>query len=291
MSEKIRAFKGMDKNMQCRGFQFEIGKTYTTDTVELCKSGFHACEHPMDVFHYYMPHESRFFEVELGGEICRGYDDTKVAASEITILREVGFREMVNAAVKHAAKRTKKNSSRSARDNGAASATGHYCVASATGDYGAASTTGYCGAASATGDHGAASATRDCGVASATGDYGVASAAGDCGVASATGSWGAASATGHYCGAASATGHCGAASATGYLGAASATGDGCVALAAGICSRAMGTKGNAICCVERAPFNGVTFPILAIKAAIVDGETIKENVWYELHNGDFVEVQ
>lgn len=137
MSEKIRAFKGMDKNMQCRGFQFEIGKTYTTDTVELCRSGFHACEHPMDVFRYYMPNESRFFEVQLGGEVCRGDDDTKVAASEITILREVGFREMVDAAIEYAAKRTKKISSRSAKDQGAASATGDWGAASATGDQGA----------------------------------------------------------------------------------------------------------------------------------------------------------
>ena len=133
----------------------------------------------------------------------------------------------------------------------------------ATGDWGAASATGYHGAASATGYHGAASATGD---------------------------WGAASATGNQ-GAASATGDHGAASATGYQGAASATGKDSVALAAGYQGKAKGAKGCVICCVERGDWNGETYPILAAKAAIVDGETIKADTWYTLKDGEFVEAE
>ena len=105
----------------------------------------------------------------------------------------------------------------------------------------------------------------------------------------ATGYQGAASATGNQ-GAASATGDWGAASATGYQGAASATGKSGVALAAGIECKAKGAIGCAICCVERGGWNGETYPILAVKAAIVDGETIKSDTWYMLKNGEFVEV-
>ena len=105
----------------------------------------------------------------------------------------------------------------------------------------------------------------------------------------ATGYQGAASATGDQ-GAASATGTRGAASATGDQGAASATGKSGVALAAGLECKAKGALGCAICCVERGKWNGETYPIIAVKAAIVDGETIKADTWYMLENGEFMEV-
>lgn len=110
------------------------------------------------------------------------------------------------------------------------------------------------------------------------------------GAASATGYRGAASATGDR-GAASATGYQGAASATGYRGAASATGKAGVALAAGYECKAMGALGCAICCVERGEWDGEAHPIIAVKAAIVDGEKIKADTWYRLKNGEFEEVR
>ena len=106
----------------------------------------------------------------------------------------------------------------------------------------------------------------------------------------ATGDQGAASATGNL-GAASATGYQGAASATGNLGAASATGKSGVALAAGVNCKAKGALGCAICCVERGEWDGETYPIIAIKAAIVDGDSIKPDTWYMLQNGEFTEVR
>ena len=106
----------------------------------------------------------------------------------------------------------------------------------------------------------------------------------------ATGYQGAASATGDR-GAASATGNQGAASATGNQGAASATGKAGVALAAGYECKAMGALGCAICCVERDEWDGETNPIIAVKAAVVDGERIKADTWYRLKNGEFVEVK
>ena len=79
--------------------------------------------------------------------------------------------------------------------------------------------------------------------------------------------------------------------ATGDQGAASATGKAGVALAAGCECKAMGALGCAICCVERGEWDGNTYPIIAVKAAIVDGETIKPDTWYRLENGEFVEVE
>ena len=83
----MKAYKGFDKNMQCRGFQFEEGKTYHEDEAELCKRGFHACENPLDVFGYYTPGKNSIYrEVELE-DISeeRNSDDTKVCAKTIKI--------------------------------------------------------------------------------------------------------------------------------------------------------------------------------------------------------------
>ena len=88
-----------------------------------------------------------------------------------------------------------------------------------------------------------------------------------------------------------ATGYQGAASATGNRGAASATGKSGVALAAGVDCKAKGALGCAICCVERGEWDGETYPIIAIKAAIVDGDSIKPDTWYMLQNGEFTEVR
>ena len=172
--------------------------------------------------------------------------------------------------------------------NGAASATGVQGVASATEFNGAASATGFNGAASATGNHGAASATGFQSAASATGAYGAASATGAYGAASATGVQGVASATG-FNGAASATGFQGAASATGNHGVASATGVGCVAMTTDCHGMVKGAVGNAIVCVERGDWDEKTFPIKAILAAIVDGETIKADTWYTVVDGNWKE--
>ena len=82
----IKAYKGFNKDMTCRGFQFEEGKEYEEERAELCRSGFHACERPLDVFGYYAPAESVYHEVELEKvDKKRGVDDTKVSAKKIKI--------------------------------------------------------------------------------------------------------------------------------------------------------------------------------------------------------------
>src|SRR5690606_2295207 len=98
----VIAVKGFDKNFQCRGHQFEVGKTYTHEgPVEKCRSGFHACENPLDVFGYYEPGTSRFALVELSGELSREEDgDSKIAAGSITIKGELKIPALVDMGVK-----------------------------------------------------------------------------------------------------------------------------------------------------------------------------------------------
>ena len=89
--KEVIAYKGMESNMTCRDFQYEIGKTYKANKAELCNCGFHACLNPRDVFAYYSKKtKSRYFKVKLSGKITKcDIEDTKVAATEITILEEI----------------------------------------------------------------------------------------------------------------------------------------------------------------------------------------------------------
>ena len=170
----VVAYKGFNQSLQCRGFQYEIGNTYTHEgDVKSCHSGFHACEHPLDVFGYYPPSGSRFAVVELSGKTDGDSSDIKLAAATITIKAEIQLHEMIERAVQWVFARAKKTKKSSCDGNGeSASATGDWGAASATGDWGAASATGYNGAASATGYNGAASATGDWGAAMASGHEG-----------------------------------------------------------------------------------------------------------------------
>ena len=253
----MKVYKGTDKDMKCRGFQYKLGEAAVFDgDPHLCKAGLHACEQPIDVLNHYAPNESRYFEADAE-EVTdeREPNDSKIVAKKMTLKAEIGVPGLVKAQIEYIKNQI---GFEDAIKRANAEKENH-----------------------ATGDQGAASATGNQGVASATGDQGAASATGHRGAASATG----------YQGAASATGDQGAASATGYRGAASATGKAGVALAAGYECKAMGALGCAIFCVERGEWDGETYPIIAVKAAIVDGEKIKADTWYRLKNGEFVEVE
>ena len=190
-TQPILAIKGFDRDLKCRGFQFEIGKTYKHEgpVVRCTEAGFHSIEgHPLEVFSYYAPGTSRYALVEASGEIARDKSDSKIASAEITIKAEIHLHELIERAVEYVMDRAKKSRLRHAtKAQGAASATGDQGAASATGVRGAASATGARGAASATGWQGAASATGVRGAASATGVQGAASATGDHGAAMACG--------------------------------------------------------------------------------------------------------
>ena len=297
----ITTYKGFDSDMKCRGFQYEVGKSYVHEgEVKACESGFHACENPLDVLSYYAPADSKFAVVEQSGTLDRHYGDSKVASSEIKIKAQIDFAGLVKAAVEYTASRCKpvdpdspasstgtRGAASSTGYQGAASSTGTRGAASSTGDYGAASSTGDYGAASSTGYQGAASSTGTRGAASSTGYQGAASSTGYQGAASSTGDYGAASSTG-YQGAASSTGYQGAASSTGYQGAASSTGPHGVALACGYASRAKAGETGAIVLVHRSDDG----EIVHIRASKVGENGIKPNVWYELDaDGKFVEVK
>ncbi|WP_145569173.1 DUF7666 domain-containing protein [Yersinia mollaretii] len=99
--ETVITFKGFDQELQCRGYQFEIGKTFTHEgKVEACGSGFHACEAPFDVFRYYSPASSRYAVTESFGTIDREEDgDTKIASASITITAELTLPQFIQRGI------------------------------------------------------------------------------------------------------------------------------------------------------------------------------------------------
>ena len=315
--------------MTCRGFQYEIGKTYETDEADLCNSGFHACENPLDCFKYYSPAKSKYFEVEIEDNGQRHTDDSKVVGKKIKIGAELSVAQICKIHFDYVKKRCIPTRSTVAGDRESASA-GEYGIASAgkcgsasAGEYGIASA-GYGGSASA-GKCGSASAGK-CGSASA-GEYGSASAgyggsasageyggasAGKCGSASA--GYGGSASAGEYGiasagdgGSASAgdggnasAGEYGSASA-GYGGSASA---GWYGVSASRGSADVGGNGVAVVRGYDVKAKGGIGSVLVVaienendnnikewKAAVVDGVTVKADTYYTLKNGVFAEAQ
>ena len=308
-------YKGTDKDMKCRGFQFELGKEYEEAEAKLCEKGFHGCEYPLDVFAHYDPAGSRFFVADLDGvtderESC----DTKLVGTKIKLRAEIGIAGIVKAAVEYIKEKAESSKNqtgdRSAATNtgycSAATNTGYRSAATNTGDRSAATNTGYCSAATNTGYCSAATNTGNCSAATNTGDHSAATNTGDHSAATNTGYRSAATNTGDrsaatntgdrsaatntgYCSAATNTGYCSAATNTGDRSAATVDGKESIAIVTGVDSKASGAIGCWLVLTERGNWNGDTCPIKEVRAVKVDGAVIKPEVFYKLENGEVVE--
>lgn len=93
----MKAYKGFNKDMTCKGFQYEEGKTYEMESAELCDHGFHACEHPLDCLGYYSPVDSVYHEVKLDGVTDEERDDTKRVGTKITVKGALNIRGLIDA--------------------------------------------------------------------------------------------------------------------------------------------------------------------------------------------------
>ncbi|EBY4092578.1 hypothetical protein K9208_003875 [Salmonella enterica subsp. enterica serovar Typhimurium] len=182
MTKEIVTFKGFNKELKCRDFQFEIGKTFHHDgKVGACGSGFHACECPFDVFSYYSPADSRFAETISFGITDRKEDgDTKIASASITIKAELTLPQFIQRGIEWIWSKIDKSLEQQIM-------CGNCSAATNTGNRSAATNTGNCSAATNTGDWSAATNTGDWSAATNTGDWSAAEVSGSQSVAAAFG--------------------------------------------------------------------------------------------------------
>ena len=136
----MKCFKGFDKDLKCRDFQYEIGKKYTEEKADICNYGFHACEFPMDVFNYYPPSYSRYCEVDLEANDQKSHDDSKRVGKKISVKAEIGIAGIIKAGVEYIKEQVdwKNDNATNTGDQSAATNTGNQSAATNTGDYSAA---------------------------------------------------------------------------------------------------------------------------------------------------------
>ena len=238
----MKAYKGFNRDMTCRGFQFEEGKTYEHQgDVKLCESGFHACEDPMDCMRYYDPCESVYHEVELDGVSGKCKEDTKIVGKKIRIGARMSIKSIVKASIDFVFASCKE-----AKDGDSAS--------------------GYDSRQAASGDRSSQAASGNLSRQAASG-YDSRQAA--------SGNWSSQAASGNLSRQA----------ASGDRSSQETTGENCVMMAAGHGGKAKGKIGSWIVLTEwkKGVPNVVTRRI--------DGEEVKEDVWYTLRNGKFVEIE
>ena len=232
---KIISYKGFDENMQCRGFQYEVGKEYEMDgDIKCCERGFHACESPLEVWDHYDMLASRFAKVEQSGKIDKEENSTKVCSSKIKISAELKLADIIKLGVewiKDVTSPSKVKATGELNDNGGYSAkigsSGDYAQIGSSGDYAKIGSSGYYAKIGSSGD----SAKID------------------------------------------------------------STGEDSVIMCAGRNSRAKAKVGSWITLAEWVwNDDKERYVSKCVKTEYVDGERIKADTWYQLKNGEFVEV-
>ena len=251
MSEKIIAYKAMNADMTCRGKQYEVGKTYHEDKADCCHAGMHACENPLDVLHYYPPKDSPRF-FEVE---CSGNVDKSEEDSKLACT-ELTVKGEVNFA--GLVKATVNAVFNRVKDKESFS----------SGDSSTAGSSGYYSTAGSSGYYSTAGSSGNSSTAGSSGDYSTAGSSGDCSTAGSSGDSSTAAATGAYC-------------------RAKADGKDNIAVANGYGSKARGAMG---CYLVLTEYDDDCH-MLCAKMVQVDGKSVKENVWYTLKNGEFVEAE
>ena len=297
MEKKIIAYKGFDKNLKCRDFQYEVGKEYEMDgDIKCCERGFHACESPLEVFDHYDMLNSRFAEVEQSGEIDKEENSTKVCSSRIKVKAELKLADIINLGVewiKDVTSPSKLKKETDLNDNGNNSAkigssgdyakigssgdsakigsSGDYAQIGSSGYYAKIGSSGYSAKIGSSGYSAKIGSSGDSAKIGSSGDSAKIGSSGDSAKIGSSGDYAQIGSSGDYAQIES-------------------TGKHSVVMAAGNNSIAKAKIGSWITLSEWDCINGVWIPI-CVKTEQVDGERIKADTFYKLVNGEFKEVE
>ena len=276
----IKSYKGFDKNLKCRDFQYEIGKEYEMDgEIKVCSRGFHACESPLEVFDYYPMIGSRFCEVEQDGNISKEDRGTKICSSKIKIKAELKLADMINLGVEWLKEITSPEKIKtSIKDN----SSGYGAKIGSSGDDAKIGSSGYGAKIGSSGDYAQIGSSGNYAQIGSSGDDAKIGSSGDDAKIGSSGYGAKIGSSGDYAQIGS----------SGDDANIDSTGEGCVIMCAGINSVAKASKGSWITLSEWSYSDKKKRYIpVCVKTEFVDGEKIKADTYYKLAGGVFKEIQ
>ena len=273
MEEKITAYKGFNKDMTCRDYQFEVGKEYEETDASVCNKGFHACKNPLDVLDYYKDIDGRYCIVEQSGKIDRENDGKKQASSRIKIVAEIGFVGLFKAGIEWlkevtSPEKIEERSSGyyakigSSDDSAQIGSSGYYAQIGSSGDSAQIGSSGYSAKIGSSGDSAKIGSS---------GDYAQIGSSGDYTQIGSTGDYAKIGSSGDYT----------------QIG---STGEDTVICCAGRNSVAKAKVGSWITLAEwMYSEDKKCYVPKCVKTEYVDGDRIKGDTWYMVANGEFTE--
>ena len=342
-NEIITSYKGFDKDLKCRGFQYEVGKEYVMDEpISICNKGFHACESPLEVFDYYGMLDSRFCRVEQCGEIQRENNTTKVCSSKIKLKAELKLSDMINIGVEWLKEITDpkkinteyKYEDGSSGDYAQIGSSGYNAQIGSSGDYAQIGSSGNCAQIGSSGDYAQIGSSGDYAQIGSSGynaqigssgDYAQIGSSGNCAQIGSSGNNAKIGSSGYNAQIGSSgdyaqigssgnnakigsSGYNAQIGSSGYNAQIGSSGDyakigssgdyakinstgyDSVIMCAGLNSKAKAKKGSWITLAEWIYSDTINrYVPVCVKTEHVDGERIKEDTWYELVNGEFIE--
>ena len=317
MSEKvITSYKGFDKNMKCRGFQYEVGKEYEMDgEIKCCNRGFHACKSPMEVWDYYDMLNSRYAEVEQSGKIDAEENSTKVCSSRIKIKAELKLSDIINIGVewlKDITSPSKVKADGVLNDNGnrrkqigssgdsaQIGSSGDSAQIGSSGDSAQIGSSGYSAQIGSSGDsaqigssgyYAQIGSSGDSAQIGSSGDSAQIGSSGDSAQIGSSGDSAQIGSSGDYAQIGS-SGYSAKIGSSGYCAQIGSTGEDSVIMCAGNSSIAKAKVGSWITLAEWKWSDEKKRDVpVCVKTEYVDGDNIKADTWYQLKNGKFVEV-
>ena len=285
----IKSYKGFDKNLKCRDFQYEIGKEYEMDgEIRVCKRGFHACESPFEVFDHYSMIGSRFCEVEQDGNISKEDRGTKICSSKIKIKAELKLADMINLGVEWLKEITSPEKIKtSIKDN----SSGNGAKIGSSGDYAKIGSSGDYAQIGSSGDDAQIGSSGDYAKIGSSGNGAKIGSSGDDAQIGSSGNYAQIGSSGDYAKIGS-SGDDAKIGSSGDGAKIDSTGEGCVIMCAGINSVAKASKGSWITLSEWSYSDKKQRYIpVCVKTEFVDGEKIKADTYYKLAGGVFKEIQ
>jgi hypothetical protein len=286
----IKGFKAFDKGLTCKGFKFEEGKEYTHEgDIKICESGFHFCENPLDVLNYYDLIDSEFAEVEAIGKVKKNNDnDSKLVTDKIKIGAKLDLPMFIKSSIDFVWEKCNQKGIKKVLNK---ASSGDYSKLASSGYYSKLASSGYSAQLASSGDSSQLASSGDSAKLASSGDSSQLASSGDYSQLASSGDSSQLASSGDSAKLASSGDSSQLASSGDYSQLAS-SGNYSVIAGIGINNIAKGIKGNWIVLAEWKYDKKLSRNIpIYVKSQKIDGKKLKENTYYKLKKGKFVEVK